>query len=164
MDVSVRYISKADITGLHAALNSVVQERKFLLTTETPAMENHSLFVRNNIACNHAQYVALHNGSIVGWADVIPHQKELTKHVGLLGMGVVADYRGQGIGKELLAQTVEHAKVSGLKKVELEVFTNNLPAIALYRNTGFELEGTKRLARYINGQYEDVHIMGLCFN
>jgi len=85
------------------------------------------------------------------------------KHGGLLGMGVISEHRGKGIGKELLLRTVDHARKTGLKRIELEVFANNSVAIALYKRCGFEHEGTKRNARYINDNYEDVCIMSQCY-
>jgi len=100
---------------------------------------------------------------IVGWADVIRFEKELMKHAGLLGMGVMAGYREQGIGKQLLARVIDESQRKGLKRIELEVFAYNAPAIALYKQLGFIHEGTKRNARYINNAYEDICIMGLCF-
>ena len=160
---TVRKIQKSDIAGYRSALDSVVNEKKYLLTVQTPSIEDTDKFIRNNIRNNYAQYVALVDNNIVGWTDIIPHQKELIKHVGLLGIGVVAEHRKNGIGRELLAHTINHAKEVGLKRLELEVFANNSTAIALYKQLGFEHEGTKRNARYINDHYEDVCIMSLCY-
>jgi len=144
-------------------MDSVVREKQYLLTVKTPTLEDTEKFIRHNIINNYAQYVAVHEGEIIGWADILPHQKELIKHVGLLGMGVVAKYRGNGIGKELLVKTIGHSKNIGLKRLELEVYSYNSVAIGLYEKLGFEYEGTKRRARYINNNYEDVNTMSLCF-
>jgi len=164
MTFHIRKIQESDTEGFHAALDSVVREHKFLLTVETDDVETTRGFIRNNIANNVAQFVALIDDKIVGWADILPHQKELLKHGGLLGMGVVSAHRGGGIGKALLSNTIDHARQTGLKRLELEVFANNSVAIALYRQFGFEHEGTKRKARFINDQYEDVCIMAICYD
>jgi len=163
MTFTVRQIVESDIEGFRSALDSVVSERKFLLTVQTPPLEDIAGFIRGNIANNYAQYVAVVQGTIVGWADIIPYQKELIQHVGLLGIGVNSEFRGKGIGKELLDSVISHSRQNDLKRLELEVFANNTNAIALYRQFGFQHEGTKRNARYINDRYEDVCIMGLCY-
>jgi len=161
MKFEVRKIQESDIEGFRAALVSVVNEKRFLATTEPPSVESTDDFIRRNIVNNYAEFVAVVEGRVVGWADIIPFEKKIMKHAGLLGMGVIAEHRGKGIGKALLSRTIEQAKENGLKRVELEVFAYNSVAIALYSQLGFELEGTKRKARYINDSYEDICIMGL---
>ena len=47
-----------------------------------------------------------------------------------------------------------------LEKVELNVYTTNLPAIALYKNFEFEEEGLIRKFRKLDGQYFDCLAMG----
>ncbi len=162
MSFNVRKIQESDIEGFRAALSSVVSERKYLLTLELPSIEDTAKFIRTNIENNYVEYVAEIKGNIVGWADVIPKQKQALRHIGELGIGVVAEHRGMGIGKELLKKVLAGAWGSGLKRVELEVFASNTNAVALYKKFGFEHEGTKRNARYVDGRYEDVHFMAQC--
>jgi len=161
MSYVVRKIQESDIEGFRAALASVVSEKRFLATTAPPSPDSTADFIRRNIANNYAEFVALIGDEVVGWADIIPFEKEIMQHAGVLGMGVVAEHRGKGIGKALLFRTIDQARENGLKRVELEVFAYNSVAIALYKQLGFKHEGTKRKARYINGSYEDVCFMGL---
>jgi len=44
--------------------------------------------------------------------------------------------------------------------LELEVSEKNKFAISLYEKLGFEVEGVKRRAFLVNGNYEDELIMG----
>jgi putative acetyltransferase len=46
-----------------------------------------------------------------------------------------------------------------LKRVELSVFVDNEPALALYRSLGFVVEGTKKFAAIRNGAYMDEYLM-----
>lgn len=163
MNLIIRKIEESDIDGYWAALDSVVNERKYLQTIRTPSREDTSVFVRKNIENSYAQYIALVDDAVVGWADILPYQSEITSHVGLLGMGVISEFRGKGIGKKILKETISEARGVNIKRIELEVFAKNSTAIALYRQVGFEHEGIKRGARYINGRYEDVCIMGKCY-
>jgi RimJ/RimL family protein N-acetyltransferase len=61
-----------------------------------------------------------------------------------LGMSILPEARGQGGGRALLATILEHARTGGAHKVELEVWTDNARAIALYVSAGFEVEGLRR--------------------
>ena len=159
MDVVVRKIELGDARGFWSALSSVAQERKYILMIEPPPFERSEAFVLENVENNHAQYVALRDEEVVGWADIIPLGHPTMAHVGGLGMGVLANYRGRGIGSQLLSRTIEHAWSSGLKRLELEVFADNEPAIRLYKKHGYVQEGLKRYARFIDGQYQDIVVM-----
>jgi len=58
------------------------------------------------------------------------------------GTGVVREYRGRGIGKELFAFVTP--RLNGVEQYLLEVLTTNTPAASLYRKLGFT--DTRRLA------------------
>jgi putative acetyltransferase len=47
----------------------------------------------------------------------------------------------------------------GITRLELEVYTDNAPAIALYKKFGFEVEGTLREYALRDGQYVDSYLM-----
>ena len=53
------------------------------------------------------------------------------------GTGVVPDYRGRGVGKELFAFLTAKLKERSVSQYLLEVLTSNEPAVALYRKLGF---------------------------
>ena len=126
-------------------------------------MESVREFVEANITAGNAQFVALDDARVVGWCDVIPKKMEGFQHVGVLGMGLLPDYRGQGIGTRLIETTLARAKEIGLERIELDAFATNTNAIALYEKVGFVIEGVKRNARKIDGIVEDNIVMGLVF-
>ncbi len=50
-------------------------------------------------------------------------------------------YRGRGIGRRLLDETIRTARREGCRVVALETQTTNVPAITFYRKAGFEIDG-----------------------
>ena len=56
-------------------------------------------------------------------------------------MWVSPEVRGQGVGEALIDAVVEWARVSGARRVLLDVGDHNQPAIALYARKGFEPNG-----------------------
>ena len=46
--------------------------------------------------------------------------------------------RGHGLGRALVAATVDLARERGCRRIELDVNEDNLPALALYRSFGFD--------------------------
>jgi putative acetyltransferase len=82
------------------------------------------------------------------------------RHVGQIGMAVRDDWQGKGAGSALMQAAIELGeKWLNLKRFELEVYTDNEPAIRLYKKFGFKVEGT--LARYAfrDGQFVDTFAM-----
>ena len=81
-------------------------------------------------------------------------------HSAGLGMSVHDDFQGQGIGTKLVAAAVDLAEGwLNIQRIELHVFTDNEPAIGLYKKFGFEIEGTHRAFAFREGQYVDAYSM-----
>ena len=82
------------------------------------------------------------------------------KHAGGIGMAVRDDFQGQGIGTALLQAAVDMAdNWLNLLRLELTVFTDNEPAVHLYKKFGFVVEGTLKCHSFRAGQYVDVFYM-----
>ena len=161
MQISIAPISEAHARAFHACLDSVAKERKYLGQSEAPPFEKASAFVRENVQNDHSQFVALDGNRVVGWCDAIPHWADALKHRGCLGMGVLKDYRGHGIGKQLLDACVNKARAKGIKRIDLEVRADNAIAIGLYERSGFAHEGRKTLGLFHDGIYYDTIQMGI---
>ncbi len=82
------------------------------------------------------------------------------RHIAGLGMGVHDAWTGRGIGRALMTELLDYAdRWLGLLRVELSVYTDNAPALALYRRSGFVVEGTERGAALRDGVFVDAHLM-----
>jgi ribosomal protein S18 acetylase RimI-like enzyme len=156
-------ISSGHIDSFHRALDLVVRERQYLALLEAPPIEEFRGFVQNIISRGYPQFLALSVGEVVGWCDVLPKTWPIYAHTGVLGVALLPPLRGQGVGRRLIARTLEAARAYGLSRVELTVRENNRNAIALYKKFGFETEGIKRNALKIDGRYENLVLMGLLF-
>ena len=150
---TIETIQERHIEGYHAAVDAVARERKYLGRTEAPSLQEARAFTTENIAKGNAHYVALVDGKVVGWCDIVPSKNPVFSHCGTLGMGITSRYRGMGIGLRLLTAALSKAKENGLEKVELEVFESNARAIALYRKVGFRVEGRKERSAKLDGVY-----------
>jgi len=96
-------------------------------------------------------------GKIVGEIGVfIEHGR------GDLGMHLLGEFRGQGIGTEMMTRAIEWARAQGLAKLSLEVWPHNERAITLYEKFGFVREGYHpKQWRRRNGESWDTISMGL---
>jgi RimJ/RimL family protein N-acetyltransferase len=103
-------------------------------------------------------FVAEIDRRLVGTLDFWNGYRKRIEHTGEFGMGVLPQYRDQGIGACLIEVLLKWAADNPIiEKVKLGVFANNPRAIHLYQKMGFEEEG-RRLAeiKMADGQYHDV--------
>ena len=145
--------------SFHETLSVVAKELIYVEMIEAPPLEKLSSFQSSLISQNGPVYYAINDDKVIGWCDVSPEKNPRLSHRGSLGMGILAEFRGQGIGGELLSSVLKHSKQFGLEKVELHVYTTNTAGIALYKKFSFEQEGLIKKYRKLDDQYFDCLVM-----
>jgi RimJ/RimL family protein N-acetyltransferase len=161
---SIRIVPTAEryVEDLQRTVDAIARERRHLGFVEGPPLEHTRAFVRALIAGAGVQFLAIdESDSVIGWCDIFRNPQEGFRHRGQLGMGVLPQARGRGLGGRLAAAAIEQAWSERLERVELDVFASNAPAIKLYRKLGFNVEGVKRRARKLDGSYDDIVLMAL---
>lgn len=114
---------------------------------------------------DHYSLVAEVEGLIVGQLGLAVCSSPRRKHVANLGMGVLEQYQGKGVGSTLLAAALDLAiNWLAVSRLELEVYVDNEAARKLYEKHGFVLEGTAKNYAFRNGQYADVYLMAKVVN
>jgi putative acetyltransferase len=116
-------------------------------------------FIRN-LSPNDHVLVAEFDGTVVGFAGLHVSQKARERYTAGVGLYVHASHQRKGIGKTLMDAILDIAdNWLKLKRVELSVFTDNEPAIALYKKMGFVVEGTKKYSAVRSGVHADEYLM-----
>src|SRR5262245_19499235 len=149
--ITLRTSTPDDAPSFCACVDAIARERRFLAHVHGFPVEETRAFLKSIAHCGGAQFLALDEGAVVGWVAVIPLPFEGVRHVGRLGMGLLPDYRGQGLVRRLLREVLNEAFAKGLRRVELEVFFSNVAAVRLYEREGFQHEGRKRRGRVLDG-------------
>lgn len=100
--------------------------------------------------------VATVDGRVVGYvvADTVPNAGRTLGHV--KDIAVHPDYRGRGIGAQLLGSALTVMREKRASHVKLEVRESNDSAIRLYRRFGFQFRRT--LPRYYDDG-EDAYVL-----
>jgi len=83
--------------------------------------------------------VAEAEGDIIGFAAW--KHEDWNRRTVLWHLYVAAGYRGEGLGRTLVAAVIDRARETGMRCVWLETSSDNYPAIAFYRRLGFILCG-----------------------
>jgi RimJ/RimL family protein N-acetyltransferase len=150
------------VPSFHRCLDHVAHERRHLAFLEAPPLDGLTAFVNAVIAGAGVQVLAVdRTDTVVGWCDIVRNFREGFRHSGQLGMGLLAELRGRGVGRRLASDAIDRAWHGGMERIELEVFATNAPAIRLYEKLGFATEGLKRRARMLDGRTDDVLLMAL---
>ncbi len=100
------------------------------------------------------------DGRFAGNCNLSRKRHLKSNHRGEIGIALMQEFWGLGIGTAMFREMLCIAKQWGLRQLELEVMDGNAAAIALYKNMGFEIIATRPDAfRLADGTYRDEHIM-----
>ncbi|MDT0594843.1 GNAT family N-acetyltransferase [Glaciecola petra] len=73
--------------------------------------------------------------------------KQLTEAGGHIGFGVRPSYRGKGLGKVLLEQTLQQAKLNDINAVHIHCYASNLASVGLIKSVGANLIASRALSQ-----------------
>ncbi|WP_416821571.1 N-acetyltransferase [Cronobacter sakazakii] len=106
------------------------------------------------------QLVACMDGEVVGHLALTVEQNPRRSHVATFGMSVHPGWRNRGVASALMREMVNLCdNWLRIERIELTVFVDNAPALAVYRKFGFETEGTGKRYGLRNGEYVDAYFM-----
>ncbi len=161
--VGVRMAAERDVPALIALINRLAAEATLLFVVpidpET-GVEDLRQFLRATAAsANNAVMVAAEGDRLVGLATATGGVHPAKQAAVEIGIGVLETHHGRGIGSALMTGLEDWAREAGIHRLQLPVVVSNAPAIALYRKSGFTVEGTLRESVCVNGRHLDQYIM-----
>lgn len=162
----IRRAVRSDARGLLDYLDVIGGESDFLTFGEEGlgiTLQEEEAFIDNNNKQDNTLFIVVEvEGRIIGNLNFTGGMKPRTRHVGELGVSVLKEFWGQGIGRELMMYLINWAQGSGvISKINLKVRPENTRAIKLYKSLGFVEEGLQTRDYLIQGKYHDSRVMGL---
>lgn len=164
MSYQIAPVAPQHIESFWETCDAVFRESRMYAFSEAVPLPDFTKFVTGVIRNKDLQFVALADGNVVGWSDIMLKPRPAMRHSGVFGLGVLRAYRRRGIGKALINTALDAARRKGLTRIELHVRTDNAPAIRLYKKSGFAVEGTLRRHVHIDNAYHDSYIMSVLFD
>lgn len=154
-----------DAAGFLEYLKKISGETEYLLRLPEEikiTVEKEEEILRGIIESEESIFVvAKHDDKIVGNLSFTRGTKFRTKHSGSIGIAMLEEYCGIGLGTELMRILFKWTDSNGIKRSELQVDSDNYRAIALYKKMGFKEEGLLKKHKYMeDGRYKDSIIMG----
>ena len=153
-EVTIRHSRLSDLDGISAVY---AHESGYANTLQLPFPSDELWRKRlEGLDHNTKSLVAVRQGEVIGQLSLICQTIPRRKHVATLGMGVAAGEGGRGVGTLLMEAALDLAdNWLNISRVELEVYADNKPALALYTKFGFRQEGYARGYAFRNGEYVD---------
>lgn len=106
--------------------------------------------------------VAEFENQIIGNLDITGNSRIIMQHTGVIGMGMLTEWRNSGLGTELLKCSIEWAKQNPiLELLWLQVYTENVLGMNLYKKMNFVENGIIKNFFKHNGIYYDNLTMSL---
>ena len=159
MKYEIRPARSDDAEALEIFMQSLIGENLPVLYTKvaSPTLDGMITFINAHSDPNISLlFVVIYEGHLIGMLDADIHKNSQRSHCASFGMSVLNEYRRYGVGSSLLTKLFLWAKKNQLKRIELEVFSNNLAAIGLYKKMGFCVEGVKKEAVRVGTGYVDM--------
>ena len=131
---------------------------------ENMTLEEERDFLAKSLASDNSVFLiaVLPSGEVIGVSGLHGGRRKANRHNGGVGIDVIREWRGKGVGTDLFQHIIDWAKKSNvITRIELEVMTDNARAIHVYEKLGFKMEGKRLAALYKDGGYIDIYVMGL---
>jgi len=161
--VEIRMIKESDAETFLSLCKQLDQETFFMMLEpdeRTTTVDEQKARIAEIInSKNSTILVAELNGTLIGYVGAYGENYRRCRHSAQVVIGILAAHHRKGIGTLLFKALEEWAKDSHVHRLELTVMVHNENAIALYKKSGFEIEGTKRHSLVIGKQFIDEYYM-----
>jgi phosphinothricin acetyltransferase len=143
--------------------NDAVQNSTATFDTEPKSVEEQRLWF-NEHNKKYPILVAEEDNAIVGWASLNRWSGRCAyEDTAEISIYIKEEYRGKGVGTELLKKILDQGKNEGLHTVLARIADGSEASIRLHKNAGFEYIGVMKEVGKKFGKLLDVHIMQLIF-
>ena len=157
----IRPANHDDLPGILAIYNDAVLKTTATYDYEPRTLEHRTQWFEERCRDNYPVFVAAdEDGFITGWSSLNPYHARMGYRFTSENSVYVAEaFRGQGIGKSLLAPLIDAAKVRGLHAIIAAIDAENQASIRLHASFGFEKVGHFRQTGFKFGRWLDVVYM-----
>ncbi|MDA8488915.1 MULTISPECIES: N-acetyltransferase [unclassified Kluyvera] len=156
-DIVIRHAEPKDfdaIRQIHA------QPEVYHNTLQVPHPSSHMWQERLADQPGIKQLVACIDEQVVGHLSIAIPQRPRRSHVADFGICVDTRWQNRGVASALMRTMIDMCdNWLRVDRIELTVFVDNAPAVAVYQKHGFEIEGTGRNYALRNGEYVDAYFM-----
>ena len=160
----IRYPTIDDVMEMTGYINTLSREDTYItFSGEQITLDSEKEYIIDLLKRiekgNSVNLVCMIDGKVIGIAGI---ERKITArrrggHIGIFGISIKKEFRGDGMGYELSTTVIDEAKkkMAGLRIITLSVYKPNEIAYALYRKLGFVEYGTLPKGILFHGEYVD---------
>jgi L-amino acid N-acyltransferase YncA len=138
VDFMIRDASMSDLPAIVDIYNSTVPTRMVTADTEPVSVESREPWFAEHSGLR-PLWVVEHEGKVCGWFSFQPFKGRPAYHATAeISIYLHADYRGQGLGRFVLAKAIDACPELKIKTLLGLIFGHNLPSIRLLEGFGFQ--------------------------
>ncbi|WP_254761741.1 GNAT family N-acetyltransferase [Natrinema marinum] len=159
---TIRPAEQSDLRGLVSVMREVAEENDYLVAeTVVDLLDREEVVFRHNDIESRIFFVATVDDEVVGWVHLRSPNFEKLAHTAELTMGVLEEYRGHGIGSQLMERGLKWADSNGYEKVYQSVPATNQDAVRFLEDHRWETEAIRQAHYKIDGNYVAEQMMGV---
>lgn len=160
--ITIRDAQITDLPAIVAIYNSTVAGRMVTADTEPVTVESRTAWFESHTPEKRPLWVAVEDNKVVAWISFKSfYGRPAYDHTAEIAIYLHEDYRGQGIGRELLDYVIKLSPKLKLKTLLGFVFAHNAPSLGLFGKAGFTIWGHLPKVAEIDEQEYDLLILGL---
>lgn len=162
--ITIREATQDDARSLSHFIKNLDKESQFLLYNPGERNDDVGLIKayldKSNQRTRSIMFISVNDShDIVGFICGESSNLQRLSHVMKVNIGVLKKYRKYGLGRQLTATILSHAKQVGITRVEATIINANKPSLNLCKKFGFEIEGIKRKSIKISDHYFNEYLM-----
>lgn len=159
---TIRPARQEDIGGIVGVINQVVDAGGSVEAESVAELVDYEdVLLRWNGIESRIFFVAAVDEEVIGWSHIRGAELDKLDHTAELTVGVLAAYRGHGIGSALLRQALEWASRQGYERLYQSVPATNQSAITFLEQHGWHVEGVRNDHYRIDGDFVDEVMLGI---
>jgi L-amino acid N-acyltransferase len=160
----IRSTELKDIPAITEIYNDAILNTTATFDTEIKTIEDRTQWFHNH-GEKYPVLTAETEGRITGWASLTKWSDRCAyEKTAEVSVYIHKDYRGKGIGKELLEQLILHGKKAGIHYMLARISEGNASSIHIHELFGFEHIGVMKEVGFKFGKFLNVHLMQKVFS
>lgn len=137
MSSTVRKLAAGEREKLVAAIDRVCDEGLWMATQRYRPTPDWERAMSQVDPMQHLILVGAVGEELTGWCRIFPEPGRPDLRIATLGIGLLPNWRDQGIGTRMLRESLAWARSAGLRQIRLSTRRDNLRAIHVFRKCGF---------------------------
>ena len=157
----MRIAVEHDLYDIVSIYNSTIPTRQSTADTAEVSVESKEEWFRQHDPKKCPLFVHEEKNTVVAWVSFQPfYGRPAYEQTREISIYISPEYRGKGLGRSLVSESLECTKQLDIKNVVCFIFSHNIPSIKLFNAFGFEEWGKLPHVAQMDGKEYSLSILG----